>query len=64
MTMGLLMILDGPIVSVKLGGTDLILMNDATIVRDLIEKRSDIYSVRPDTYIREFVGNSNIAFRE
>ncbi|PVH76700.1 putative cytochrome P450 [Cadophora sp. DSE1049] len=53
----------GPIVSLKLGGTDLVLLNDATVVRDLIEKRSNIYSARPDTFIREFVGNRNIAFR-
>ncbi|KAH6718660.1 cytochrome P450 [Leptodontidium sp. MPI-SDFR-AT-0119] len=53
----------GPIVSLKLGGTDLVLLNDATVVRDLIEKRSSIYSARPDTFIREFVGNRNIAFR-
>lgn len=50
--------------SVNLGGTVLILLNDHTVVRDLIEKRSSIYSIRPDTYIREFVGNRNIAFRE
>jgi hypothetical protein len=51
-------------VSVKLGGTNLILLNEPDVVRELIEKRSFFYSARPDTYIREFVGNMNIAFRE
>jgi len=39
-------------------------LNEPAAVRELIEKRSLFYSARPDTYIREFVGNMNIAFRE
>ncbi|KAH6697419.1 putative cytochrome P450 oxidoreductase [Plectosphaerella plurivora] len=53
----------GPILSMKLGGQTLVLLNDPTVVRDLIEKRSSNYSYRPDLYIRHFGENLNIAFR-
>lgn len=56
--------LDGHIVSLKLGGQNLFLINDASVVRDLLEKRSNIYSARPDLYIREFNQNTNIATRD
>ncbi|KAL6364137.1 hypothetical protein LRP88_02053 [Fusarium phalaenopsidis] len=54
---------DGPITAMKLGGQNLFLLNDPTVVRDLIEKRSSNYSCRPDLYIRSFGDNLNIAFR-
>ncbi|KAJ3549263.1 hypothetical protein NM208_g588 [Fusarium decemcellulare] len=50
----------GPIVSLKLGGQTLILLNDPAVVRDLLEKRSNVYSKRPDLYIREFTDGLNI----
>lgn len=40
------------------------LINDAHVVKDLIEKRSLTYSARPDWFIRDFNNNMNIAFRE
>ncbi|KAM5346074.1 hypothetical protein ACJ41O_009079 [Fusarium nematophilum] len=55
---------DGPIMTMKLGGQNLFLLNDPAVVRDLIEKRSNIYSCRPDLYIRSFGDNLNIAFRD
>ncbi|RSL58716.1 hypothetical protein CEP54_007606 [Fusarium duplospermum] len=55
---------DGPIVNMKLGGQNLFLLNDPEVVRDLIEKRSNNYSCRPDLYIRSFGNNLNIAFRD
>ena len=48
----------------KLGGQSLILLNDPTVVRDLLEKRSNNYSCRADLYIRRFGDNLNIALRE
>ncbi|RMJ08348.1 hypothetical protein CDV36_012048 [Fusarium kuroshium] len=54
----------GPITAMKLGGQNLFLLNDPTVVRDLIEKRSSNYSCRPDLYIRSFGDNLNIAFRD
>ncbi|KAF2186188.1 putative cytochrome P450 [Zopfia rhizophila CBS 207.26] len=54
----------GPIVGLKAGGTNLILINDPDVVKALIEKRSGIYSARPDLFIREFNNNLNIAFRD
>lgn len=42
----------------------MILLNSPTVVKELIEKRSNIYSARPDLYIREFGDNLNIALRE
>lgn len=40
------------------------LLNDPSVVRDLIEKRQANYSVRPDLWVRSFGDNLNIAFRE
>ncbi|KAH8886614.1 putative cytochrome P450 [Thozetella sp. PMI_491] len=54
----------GKIVSMKLGGQTLFLINDPTVVKDLIEKRSHIYSCRPDLYARHFGDNLNIALRD
>ncbi|OAG38750.1 hypothetical protein AYO21_07103 [Fonsecaea monophora] len=54
----------GPIVSLKLGATDMIMLNHPTVVRELLEKRSNIYSARPDIYIREYLDNYNILLRE
>ncbi|OAG35272.1 hypothetical protein AYO21_10543 [Fonsecaea monophora] len=50
--------------SLKLGGQDMILLNSPEVVKDLIEKRSNIYSARPDLYIREFGDGLNIALRD
>ncbi|OCK86350.1 cytochrome P450 [Lepidopterella palustris CBS 459.81] len=52
-----------PIVSLKLGSQNVILLNDPSVLRDLLEKRSKLYSARPDLFIREFGDNMNIAFR-
>lgn len=55
---------DGPIMTMKLGGQNLFLLNEPTVVRDLIEKRQGNYSCRPDFYMRSFGDNLNIAMRE
>lgn len=47
-----------------LGRTDLFLLNDPVVVRDLLEKRSQNYSCRPDLFARHFGDNLNIALRE
>ncbi|KAH7161080.1 cytochrome P450 [Dactylonectria macrodidyma] len=54
----------GPITTMKLGGQNLFLLNDPTVVRDLLEKRSNNYSCRPDLYARQFGDNLNIALRD
>ncbi|KAH7351469.1 putative cytochrome P450, partial [Pyrenochaeta sp. MPI-SDFR-AT-0127] len=55
----------GPITGLKLGETNMLLLNEPSAVRDLLEKKSGIYSARPDLYIRELGnGSLNIAFRE
>jgi hypothetical protein len=51
-------------VTLKVGGQTMILMNDETVIKDLLEKRGHLYAARPDLFIREFGGNMNIAFRE
>lgn len=50
--------------TMKLGGQNLFLLNEPTVVRDLIEKRQGNYSCRPDFYMRSFGDNLNIAMRE
>lgn len=50
--------------TMKLGGQNLFLLNEPTVVRDLIEKRQGNYSCRPDFYMRRFGDNLNIAMRE
>ena len=50
--------------SLKLGGQDMILLNSPEVVKELIEKRSNIYSARPDLYVREFGDDLNIALRK
>lgn len=62
--MGLTVTADGPIMTMKLGGQNLFLLNDPTVVRDLLEKRQGNYSCRPDFYMRSFGDNLNIAMRE
>ncbi|KAH7077572.1 putative cytochrome P450 oxidoreductase [Paraphoma chrysanthemicola] len=55
----------GPITGLKLGQTNMLLLNDPSAIRDLLEKKSSIYSSRPDLYIRELGnGSLNIAFRD
>ncbi|OCL13593.1 cytochrome P450 [Glonium stellatum] len=54
----------GLIVTLKVGGQNLILLNDESVIKDLLEERSNIYSARPDLFIREFGDNMNIAFRK
>ncbi|OGM48636.1 hypothetical protein ABOM_002069 [Aspergillus bombycis] len=41
----------GPVVSLKVGPKDLIILNSASAVRDLFDKRGAIYSSRPPNYI-------------
>lgn len=55
---------DGEIVGVKFGGTDVVYLNSRTAVKELMEKRSNIYSCRPDIYFREYFGNQNMVLRE
>ncbi|KAH8721733.1 cytochrome P450 [Ilyonectria robusta] len=54
----------GPITTMKLGGQSLFLLNDPDVIRDLLEKRSNNYSCRPDLYARHFGDNLNIALRD
>ena len=56
-------VLDGPVVSLQLGTSTLILLGSATAVNDLLEKKGSIYSTRRDTFFNEFGDNLNIAFR-
>lgn len=56
--------LDGPIISLKLGTQDMVVVSSDKIVRDLIDKRSAIYSGRMDVFIREFGDDLNILMRE
>ncbi|EXJ69172.1 uncharacterized protein A1O5_08107 [Cladophialophora psammophila CBS 110553] len=53
----------GPIYSLKLGGQTQIVVSSPAIMRDLLEKRSNIYSTRMDMFIRENSDNLNILFR-
>jgi hypothetical protein len=48
----------------KLGNLNMFLLNDPAVIRDLLEKRSNNYSCRPDLYARQFGDNLNIALRE
>ncbi|CAG9988754.1 unnamed protein product [Clonostachys byssicola] len=48
----------------KLGNLNMFLLNDPTVIRDLLEKRSNNYSCRPDLYARQFGDNLNIALRD
>ncbi|OQU99356.1 hypothetical protein CLAIMM_04995 [Cladophialophora immunda] len=40
------------------------MLNHPSVVRELLEKRSNIYSARPDIYIREYLDNYNILLRD
>lgn len=42
----------------------MMLLSSPEVIRDLLEKRSNIYSARPDIFVREFSDNLNIALRE
>lgn len=55
---------DGPIYSLKLGGQTQIVVSSQAIIRDLLEKRSNTYSVRMDMFIRENSDNLNMLFRK
>ncbi|KAH8677106.1 cytochrome P450 [Ilyonectria robusta] len=54
----------GPIISLKLGTQDMVVVSSDKIVRDLIDKRSAIYSGRMDVFIREFGDDLNILMRD
>ncbi|RSL76734.1 hypothetical protein CEP51_009678 [Fusarium floridanum] len=54
----------GPIISLKLGTQDMIVISSDNVVRDLIDKRSAIYSGRMDVFIREFGDDLNILMRD
>jgi hypothetical protein len=47
----------------KLGGQTLVVLNSADTVKELLERRSGIYSARPDVFIREFGDDLNILMR-
>ncbi|KAL4935969.1 hypothetical protein BDV06DRAFT_205916 [Aspergillus oleicola] len=53
----------GPLLCLKTGSQNFMLINSPAVVKDLIEKRGALYAARPDWFIREFNGNMNIAFR-
>lgn len=55
---------DGPIMSLKLGTQDMIVLNEDQVVRDLVDKRSGSYSGRMDVFIREFGEDLNILMKE
>ena len=50
--------------SLKLGTQDMIVLSSDKVVRDLIDKRSGIYSGRMDVFIREFGEDLNILMKE
>ncbi|TPX10394.1 uncharacterized protein E0L32_008613 [Thyridium curvatum] len=54
----------GPIMSLKLGAMDVIVLNSYTTVKDLYDKRSSIYSNRVDNYLRNFGYNLMISTRD
>ncbi|KAH7110698.1 cytochrome P450 [Dactylonectria macrodidyma] len=54
----------GPIISLKLGTQDMIIVSSDKVVRDLIDKRSALYSGRMDVFIREFGDDLNILMRD
>jgi hypothetical protein len=54
---------DGPIYSLKLGSQTLVVLNTDTAIRDLLEKRSQIYSGRMDFFLRYHGDDLNILFR-
>ncbi|KAL3473899.1 putative cytochrome P450 [Aspergillus californicus] len=54
----------GPIVGLKLGFQHFILLNEPKVIRELIEKRGNIHSGRPDLFLREFGGNRNFILRD
>ncbi|RTE79885.1 hypothetical protein BHE90_005644 [Fusarium euwallaceae] len=54
----------GPIISLKLGTQDMIVISSDKVVRDVIDKRSAIYSGRMDVFIREFGDDLNILMRD
>ncbi|KAH9890253.1 cytochrome P450 [Xylariomycetidae sp. FL2044] len=45
----------GPVFSLVLGGKIFIVLSSDTVVKDLLDKRSSIYSSRPDNYIAQDV---------
>jgi hypothetical protein len=55
--------LDGPIYSLKLGGQTLVVLSSPDAVKDLLDKRSNIYSGRPAVFIRDFGEDLNILMR-
>ncbi|KAH0840986.1 cytochrome P450 [Fonsecaea pedrosoi] len=54
----------GPIMGLKLGAMDMIVINSYTTVKDLYDKRSSIYSNRVDNYLRNFGYNLMISNRD
>jgi len=55
--------LDGPICSLKLGSQTMIVVSSDTVIKDLLEKRSGIYSGRMDFFLRYWGDDLNILFR-
>lgn len=55
---------DGPIMSLKLGTQDMIVISSDKVTRDLLDKRSGIYSGRMDVFIREFGEDLNILMKK
>ena len=55
---------DGPIATLKVGGQNLILLNDESVIKDLLERHSNIYSPQSDLFIHEFGEIMNTVFLE
>lgn len=55
--------LDGPIYSLKLGSQTQIVVSSESIIKDLLEKRSNNYSARMDMLLRQNSDDTNILFR-
>lgn len=58
-----LICIDGPVCSLKLGWQNMIVLSSPQAVKDLIEKKSNLYSARPDLYINEVTLGHNIILR-
>ncbi|KAH8897490.1 cytochrome P450 [Thozetella sp. PMI_491] len=50
----------GPIYSIILGMRTMIVLSGDTVVKDLLDKRSAIYSSRPDLYIQGTIASGNL----
>ena len=52
----------GPVYSLILGTKVMIVLSSDTAVKDLLDKRSDRYSDRPDMYVGQTLCSGNLRF--